>query len=157
MTALRSSLPPSFQTGNSLQTGNCLRVGDCLPLLAEMSGESVHLTVTSPPYDDLRRYDTPTPLDLTALGQALFRVTKPGGVCAIVIGDASHHYAKSLTSFRLALGWCDRAGWRLFETCIYHRHAAPGPGGTPACAWTTSTSCSSSRGRSPAPSIRRPS
>ena len=96
-------------------------------MLAELPDESVHLTVTSPPYDDLRRYDTPTPLDLPALGQALFRVTKPGGVCAVVIQDASRRYAKSLTSFRLALDWCDRAGWRLFETVIYHRHAAPGP------------------------------
>lgn len=115
------------QVGNALQTGDCLRVGDCLALLAEQPEESVGLTVTSPPYDDLRRYDTPTPLDRLALGQALFRVTRPGGVCAVVIQDASHRYAKSLTSFRLALDWCDRAGWHLFETCIYHRHAAPGP------------------------------
>ena len=115
------------QVGNAPQTGDRLWVGDCLALLAEQPDESVGLTVTSPPYDDLRRYDTPTPLDLPALGQALFRVTTSGGVCAVVIQDASHRYAKSLSSFRLALDWCDRAGWRLFETVIYHRHAAPGP------------------------------
>ena len=116
-----------LQTGSSLQTGDRLLTGDCLTLLAKLPPESVHLTVTSPPYDDLRRYDTPAELDLAALGQALFRVTKPGGLCAVVIGDASRRYAKSLTSFRLALDWCDRAGWRLFETCLYHRPAAPGP------------------------------
>ena len=104
-----------------------LLTGDCLPLLAQLPEGSVDMTITSPPYDDLRRYDTLTLLDLPALGEALFRVTKDGGVCIVVIGDASRHFAKSLSSFRLALSWCDRAGWRLFETCLYHRHGVPGP------------------------------
>jgi len=112
---------------NALLPENALLAGDCLTLLAGLPDESVDLTVTSPPYDDLRRYDTPAALDLPALGQALFRVTKDGGVCAVVIGDASRHFAKSLTSFRLAISWCDQAGWRLFETCLYHRHGIPGP------------------------------
>lgn len=102
-------------------------VGDCLPLLKRLPHRCVDLTVTSPPYDDLRQYDTPTPLDLTSLGRELFRVTKEGGVCAVVTGDAAHRYAKSLSSFRLALSWCDNAGWRLFECCLYHRHGKPGP------------------------------
>jgi len=106
---------------------NRLLTGDCLPLLAQLPKESVELTVTSPPYDDLRRYDTPTTLDIPALGGALFRVTKDGGVCIVVMGDASRHFAKSLSSFRLALSWCDHAGWRLFETCLYHRRGVPGP------------------------------
>ena len=102
-------------------------VGDCLNLLGTLPPDSVDLTVTSPPYDDLRRYDTPAPLDLPALGRALLRVTRPGGVCAVVIQDASRRHAKSLSSFRLAVDWCDHAGWRLFECCLYVRHAAPGP------------------------------
>ncbi len=104
-----------------------LYVGDCLPLLARLPDESVDLTVTSPPYDHLRRYDTPTPLDLTTLGQQLLRVTREGGICALVIGDSARYYAKSLTSFRLAVSWCDALGWRLFECCLYHRHGTPGP------------------------------
>ncbi len=104
-----------------------LYVGDCLPLLARLPDASVDLTVTSPPYDHLRRYDTPAPLDLTALGQQLLRVTKDGGICAVVIGDSAHQFAKSLTSFRLAVSWCDALGWHLFECCLYHRHGTPGP------------------------------
>ncbi len=104
-----------------------LYVGDCLSLLARLPDNSVDLTVTSPPYDHLRRYDTPTPLDLTALGQQLLRVTREGGLCALVIGDSAHQFAKSLTSFRLAVSWCDALGWRLFECCLYHRHGTPGP------------------------------
>lgn len=126
LTQARRPTEDTHLTGDLL-TDNSLQTGDCLALLAKLPPESVHLTVTSPPYDDLRRYDTPTALDLAALGQALFRVTVEGGVCAVVIGDASRHHAKSLSSFRLALGWCDQAGWRLFETCLYHRHGTPGP------------------------------
>ncbi len=113
--------------GKESGAGGQILVGDCLSLLAQMPPGSVDLTVTSPPYDDLRRYDTPVSLDLLALGKAVFRVTKDGGVCAVVIGDASRRYAKSLTSFRLPVLWCDQAGWQLFETCLYHRHGAPGP------------------------------
>jgi len=104
-----------------------LHTGDCLSLLARLPDNSVDLTVTSPPYDHLRRYDTPTPLDLTALGRELFRVTRSGGICAVVIGDSARQFAKSLTSFRLAVSWCDALGWRLFECCLYHRHGTPGP------------------------------
>lgn len=103
-TSLRKKSTPNELLENHLLTGNCL------PLLARLPSGSVDLTVTSPPYDNLRCYDTPTLLDLPALGEALFRVTKEGGVCIVVIGDASRHFAKSLTSFRLALSWCDHAG-----------------------------------------------
>jgi len=122
----RKTAPDELSEESCLKE-NRLLTGDCLPLLARLPSGSVDLTVTSPPYDDLRRYDTPTPLDLPALGKALFRVTKDGGACIVVMGDASRHFAKSLSSFRLALSWCDRAGWRLFETCLYHRHGVPGP------------------------------
>lgn len=125
---LRSeSTPRRKPAQGELLTDNRLLTGDCLPLLARLPSGSVDLTITSPPYDDLRCYNTPTSLDLPALGEALFRVTKDGGVCIVVIGDASRHFAKSLSSFRLALSWCDCVGWRLFETCLYHRHGVPGP------------------------------
>jgi len=104
-----------------------LHIGDCLSLLSRLPDNSIDLTVTSPPYDHLRRYDTPTSLDLTALGQQLLRVTREGGICALVIGDSARQYAKSLTSFRLVVSWCDALGWRLFECCLYHRHGTPGP------------------------------
>jgi len=115
-----------LRASTGLQKGE-LYVGDCLSLLSRLPDNSIDLTVTSPPYDHLRRYDTPTPIDLTVLGQQLLRVTKDGGICALVIGDSARYYAKSLTSFRLAVSWCDALGWRLFECCLYHRHGTPGP------------------------------
>lgn len=60
------------------------------------------------------------------LGKSLYRVTKEGGICAVVIGDGTKDFDKSLTTFKLAVDWCDNAGWRLFETCIYQRDGNPG-------------------------------
>ena len=102
-----------------------LRCGDCLAVLAAVPDGTVALTVTSPPYDGIRTYGGWS-LDLARLGDELYRVTRDGGICAVVIGDSAKHFAKSLTSFRLAVDWCDRVGWRLFETCIYQRPGNPG-------------------------------
>jgi site-specific DNA-methyltransferase (adenine-specific) len=44
----------------------------------------------------------------------------------VVIGDGTKNFAKSLTTFRWAVDWCDRVGWKLFECCIYGRHGNPG-------------------------------
>ncbi len=105
---------------NEIQLGSCF---DKLPTLAD---ETIDLTVFSPPYDGIRDYIEKWAFDYSALGKHLFRVTKDGGACALVIGDGTRDFAKSLTSFRLAIDWCDHAGWRLFETCIYNRDGNPG-------------------------------
>ena len=34
-----------------------LRQGDCLELMKDIPDESIDLTITSPPYDDLRSYN----------------------------------------------------------------------------------------------------
>lgn len=46
----------------------------------------VDLTVTSPPYDDLRAYNGYV-FDFEAIAQELFRVTKDGGVVVWVVND----------------------------------------------------------------------
>lgn len=100
--------------------------GDCLAILPTLVAGSIDLTVFSPPYDGIRDYGKNWSLDYPALGDELYRVTADGGVCAVVIGDGTRNFAKSLTTFRWAVDWVDRAGWRLFETCIYQRHGNPG-------------------------------
>jgi DNA modification methylase len=105
---------------------NRIVVGDCLPLLAAMPEEFVHLTVFSPPYDGIRDYKANWHLDYQTLGAEIFRVSVDGAVCAIVIGDGTKNFAKSLTTFRWAVDWCDRVGWKLFECCVYSRHGNPG-------------------------------
>ncbi len=99
---------------------------DCLDALKSLPEESVDLTVFSPPYDGIRDYKKNWTFDFIALGREIFRVTRDGGVAAVVIGDGTKRFAKSLTSFRLAVGWVDTAGWKLFETVIYKRDGNPG-------------------------------
>ncbi len=105
---------------------NVVLRGDCLAVLPGLGNETVDLTVFSPPYDGIRDYKNNWSLDFGRLGDELLRVTKNGGVCAVVIGDGTKNFAKSLTTFRLAVDWCDRAGWKLFECCIYQRAGNPG-------------------------------
>jgi site-specific DNA-methyltransferase (adenine-specific) len=100
--------------------------GDCLDLLPVLPDESVDLALFSPPYDQVRDYGGDWSLDLPRLGTSLLRVVKDGGICAVVIQDGTKEFAKSLSSFRLAVDWCDEVGWRLFECCIYARDGRPG-------------------------------
>src|ERR1017187_4634840 len=93
-------------------------VGDCLSILPTLQAESVDLVLFSPPYDQVRDYLGRWALDLLRLGEELLRVVKDGGMCAVVIQDGTKDFAKSLSTFRLAVEWCDKLGWRLFETCI---------------------------------------
>lgn len=91
-----------------------------------MPDDFVHLTLFSPPYDSIRDYQGSWSLDYQTLGAELFRTSVEGAVCVVVIGDGTRQFAKSLTTFRWAVDWCDRVGWRLFECCIYSRHGNPG-------------------------------
>lgn len=100
--------------------------GEASQVLKTLPSNSIDLVVTSPPYDNLRQFHGYT-LDLHRIGQQLHRVLRYGGVAVMVIQDQTKHGAKSLTSFRTIINWCDNAGFRLFETIIYQKkHPLPG-------------------------------
>ena len=99
---------------------------DCLAELPLIPDGFVDLAVFSPPYDGIRDYKKNWAFDYAALGKELFRATKDGGVCAVVMGDGTKDFAKSLTTFRLAVSWVDDIGWQMFEACIYKRDGNPG-------------------------------
>ena len=97
--------------------------GDNLNLLKTIETGSIDLTVTSPPYDNLRDYDGFPPYDLMRhknTAKELFRVTKQGGVVVWVVGDATVKGSETGTSFRQALIF-KKAGFNLHDTMIYHR------------------------------------
>jgi DNA modification methylase len=100
--------------------------GDCFKELPKLKAESIDFVCFSPPYDALRSYKGFPTLDLHKLGEELFRVAKPGAICAMVIQDETKRGKKSLTSFRTALDWCDTIGWKLFDCLIYQREGIPG-------------------------------
>ena len=99
--------------------------GDALAELGKLSAEAVDLTVFSPPYDGLRDYHGFN-CNLSGLGKELYRVTKEGGVVCMVMQDQTIDGGKTLTTFRTILDWCDNAGWKLFECCLYARHGKEG-------------------------------
>ncbi len=112
--------------GSTIIRPSSIVQGDCLKVPARIPDDAIDLTVCSPPYDTLRSYHGDWSLNLPALGQALYRVTRVGGAAIVVIGDGTKDFAKSLTTARLTLDWCDTVGWRLFEQCLYHRAGNPG-------------------------------
>lgn len=99
--------------------------GDSAELLRTFPDGCIDLVVTSPPYDQIRDYNG-YQLDLHAIGVELFRVLKDGGVAAMVIQDSTRRFAKTLTSFRTILDWCDNIGFKLFETVIYRKNGTEG-------------------------------
>ena len=76
--------------------------GDCLEVMMGMESESIDLTVTSPPYDNLRTYNGYT-FDFEGIAKELYRVTKQGGVVVWVVGDATIKGSETGTSFKQAL------------------------------------------------------
>lgn len=104
-----------------------LLLGDAISELKKISNESIHLTVTSPPYDNLRDYKDKSlpPVDYIILAKELYRLTVEGGIVAVIIQDAVKDFAQSLSSFRLVMAF-DEVGFKLFQHCIYHRNGRPG-------------------------------
>lgn len=90
---------------------------DCLDGLKLLDDESVDLTVTSPPYDNLRTYNGYS-FDFENIAKELYRVTKQGGVVVWVVGDATVNGSETGTSFRQAL-YFKEVGFNLHDTMIY--------------------------------------
>lgn len=78
---------------------NCM---DCLEGLKLLKDNSIDLTVTSPPYDNLRTYNGYS-FDFEGIAKELYRVTKDGGVVVWVVSDETNNGTESLTSFKQAL------------------------------------------------------
>lgn len=96
-----------------------LHLGDSARVLRMLAGESVDLTVTSPPYDNLRTYNGFT-FDFETIAQELYRVTKDGGVLVWVVGDETIDGCETGTSFRQALKFME-CGFKLADTMIYQK------------------------------------
>ena len=96
---------------------------NCLDTMARMEDNFIDLTVTSPPYDNLRTYKGYS-FDFESIAKELFRVTKEGGVVVWVVGDKTQKGSESGTSFKQAL-YFKECGFKLHDTMIYQKAVPP--------------------------------
>jgi site-specific DNA-methyltransferase (adenine-specific) len=101
---------------------------DCLETMAKMPDGFLDLTVTSPPYDNLRTYNG-FKFDWKQIIRELYRVTKDGGVVVWVVGDATVKGSETGTSFKQAI-WAKECGFNLHDTMIYQKDNPPPVGGS---------------------------
>lgn len=94
--------------------------------MIEMNSESVDLTVTSPPYDNLRNYNGYS-FDFENVAKQLFRVTKEGGVVVWVVNDTTKNFKETLSSFKQAIYFTDVCGFGLLDTMIFAKKDYPPP------------------------------
>lgn len=103
-----------------------LKQGDCLELMRDIPDGSIDLTVTSPPYDNLRTYNgniTQWNFEkFKAIAAELYRVTADGGVVVWIVADATVKGSETGTSFRQALYFME-CGFNLHDTMIYAKKA----------------------------------
>ena len=105
---------------------------NCLETMSRMPDNFIDLTVTSPPYDNLRTYNG-YDFDFESIAKELFRVTKQGGVVVWVVGDATINGSETGTSFRQAL-YFKEIGFNLHDTMIF-RKTSGGAVGSNYCYW----------------------
>jgi len=112
---------------------------NCLDTMKKMKDNFIKLTVTSPPYDDLRNYNKKIgknsnefnghSFPFEEIAKELFRVTKEGGIVVWIVSDAMKNGSESGTSFKQAL-YFKEIGFNLHDTMIYRKLNPPPNAGT---------------------------
>jgi len=100
---------------------NQIICGNNIDIISKWPNDCVDLTVTSPPYDNLRTYKGYT-FDFENITKQLYRITKPGGVVVWVVGDATIKGSETGTSFKQAL-YFKEVGFNLHDTMIYEKNS----------------------------------
>ena len=112
---------------------------NCLETMKRMPNDYIKLTVTSPPYDDLRTYNKNVggnkdeyngySFPFEDIAKELYRVTQKGGIVVWVVSDAVQNGSESGTSFRQAL-FFKKVGFNIHDTMIYRKLNPPPNSGT---------------------------
>lgn len=93
--------------------------GNCLDILREIEDDYVDLTVTSPPYDNLRDYEW-YDFNFEWIAKELYRVTKKWWVVVRVVNDATINGSETWTSFKQAL-YFKEIWFNLHDTMIWRK------------------------------------
>ena len=84
-----------------------------------LEDNSIDLTVTSPPYDNLRTYNGFS-WDFEWVAKELYRITKQWWVVVWVVGDQTINGSETGTSFKQAL-YFKEIGFNLHDTMIWYK------------------------------------
>jgi site-specific DNA-methyltransferase (adenine-specific) len=93
--------------------------GNCVEVMKNFNDEIIDLTVTSPPYDDLRNYKGFV-FPFEDIVKELYRITKQGGVVVWIVNDATIDGSETGTSFKQAL-YFKEVGFNLHDTMIFRK------------------------------------
>ena len=99
---------------------NRIICGNHLEIMKGIPDNYIDLTVTSPPYDNLRTYKGFI-FDFEPLAKELYRVTKQGGVVVWVVGDATIKGSETLTSCKQKIYFRENCGFNIHDTMIYQK------------------------------------
>lgn len=97
--------------------------GDCLEILKDIPNDSIDLVITSPPYDNLRKYtegDSWTFDKFRLIATELVRVMASGGTMVWIVSDSTIKGSESGTSFKQALHF-KSLGLLLHDTMIWNK------------------------------------
>lgn len=104
---------------------NTILNGAAEEVLKTFDDNSIDLVVTSPPYDNLRKYngagDTWNRKTFEKIAKELARVLKPGGVIVWNVNDKTENGSETGTSLRQALYFMDECGLCLNDTMIWQK------------------------------------
>ncbi len=98
---------------------NSIIEGNCVEVMKSFNDDFIDLTITSPPYDDLRNYKGFV-FPFEEIAKELYRITKPGGVVVWVVADATIEATETGTSFKQAL-YFKEIGFNLHDTMIFRK------------------------------------
>lgn len=101
---------------------------DCVQGMKMLPDNFVDLTVTSPPYDEIRDYKGYI-FKWNDVIDELYRITKPGGCVVWIVSDQTKDGDESGTSFKQAL-YAKERGFRLHDTMIWSKNGAAFPDST---------------------------
>lgn len=93
---------------------------DCLNGLSQLNDNYIDLTVTSPPYNNIRTYNGYS-FNFEKIAKELYKVTKNGGVVVWIVNDATIKGSETGTSFKQAL-YFKEIGFNLHDTMIYKKN-----------------------------------
>jgi len=96
---------------------NKIICGDCIEEMKKLKDNYIDLTVTSPPYDNLRDYNGYN-FNFKKIVKELFRITKEGSVVVWIVKDSTINGSESGTSFKQALYFIE-CGFKLHDTMIW--------------------------------------